>query len=143
MHVSSRRTSRPRTLASLVVLGVALAACGGNDDADDDGAAAPVATDAADAAEVAIRLVAFKPDRVEIEAGTTVTWVNEDPGAHTVTSGVVEDGASSVTAEPDGVFDSDELATDESFEHVFDEPGTYSYYCELHPATMRGVVTVR
>lgn len=90
-----------------------------------------------------MRLVAFEPDRIEVDAGTTITWVNEDPGAHTVTSGTVEDGASSVTPDPDGVFDSGELATDESFEHVFDEPGTYSFYCELHPATMRGVVEVR
>ena len=141
--MTSRRSSRPRTLALLVVLGLVLAACGGNDDSGDDRAAAPTATDVADATTVTMRLVAFKPDRVEIDAGTTVTWVNEDPGAHTVTSGVVEDGASSVTAEPDGVFDSGELATDESFEHVFDEPGTYSFFCELHPATMRGVVTVR
>lgn len=141
--MTSRRSSRPRTLASLVVIGLALAACGGNDDAADDRAAAPTATDVADATTVTMRLVAFKPDSVEIEVGTTVTWVNEDPGAHTVTSGVVEDGASSVTAEPDGVFDSGELATDESFEFVFDEPGTYSFFCELHPATMRGVVTVR
>lgn len=90
-----------------------------------------------------MRLVAFKPARIEVEVGAAITWVNEDPGAHTVTSGTVKDGSSSVTPEPDGVFDSGELATDESFEHVFDEPGTYSFYCELHPATMRGVVDVR
>lgn len=141
--MTSRRSSRPRTLASLVVLGLVLAACGGNDDPGDDRAAAPNAADVADATTVTMRLVAFKPGSVEIDAGTAVTWVNEDPGAHTATSGEVEDGASSVTAEPDGVFDSGQLATGESFEFVFDEPGTYSYFCELHPATMRGVVTVR
>lgn len=141
---SPRSSRRIRSLASIVVLGLALTACGGNDDGDGDEAGAPgTATEAADAAAVTIRLVAFKPDRIEVDAGTTVTWVNEDPGAHTVTSGIVEDGASSVTPEPDGAFDSGELATDESFEHIFDEPGTYSFYCELHPATMRGVVEVR
>ena len=135
MHVPSPRSHRrSRSLASIVVLGLALAACGGD---DDGGGAAAV-----DATEVMIRLVAFKPDRIEVDAGTTVRWVNEDPGAHTVTSGTVEDGASSVTPDPDGAFESGELATDESFEQAFDEPGMYSFYCELHPATMRGVVVV-
>lgn len=87
--------------------------------------------------------MAFKPDRIEIDAGTMVSWVQKDPGFHTVTSGEVEQGTSGVTQVPDGDFSSGKLATDESFEHAFDEPGTYSYYCEIHPATMHGVVVVR
>ena len=90
-----------------------------------------------------IELVAFAPQELEVEAGTTVTWSNEDPGTHTVTSGEVEQGTSGVTQAPDGRFDSGTIAGDGSFEHTFDEPGTYPYFCALHPATMSGVVNVR
>ena len=90
-----------------------------------------------------MKLVAFSPDELEIDAGTTVTWSNEDPGGHTVTSGEVEQGTSSVSQQPDGRFDSGTLAGGDSFEQTFDEPGEYRYFCALHPATMRGVINVR
>lgn len=115
-----------------------LAACGGGDDGDVGDATALDAP----ATEVTIELVAFEPAEIQVSAGETVAWSNEDPGAHTVTSGEVEQGTSSVSEVPDGRFASGEIANGESFEHVFDEPGTYPYFCELHPATMRGVVEV-
>jgi plastocyanin len=89
-----------------------------------------------------MKLVAFAPDRLEVKVGATVTWQQRDPGAHTVTSGTVEQGGAGVTAEPDELFDSGSLSTDDSFEHTFDEPGTYPYFCSLHPATMRGEIRV-
>jgi plastocyanin len=133
---STHRTIRRSSLVASIVL--VLAACGGGD--EDDSATSTSTAASQDA--VAIRLVAFQPDRIEVVAGTTVTWTNEDPGAHTVTSGEVEDSSVSPTQTPDGVFASGQLETDESFEFAFDEPGTYSYFCELHPATMRAVVVV-
>ena len=92
---------------------------------------------------VTIRLIAFKPDTLTVETGTTVTWTQEDAGTHTVTSGTVEQGGAGVTEEPDGLFASGELATGETFERAFDEAGTFTYFCEIHPATMRGEVTVQ
>ena len=89
-----------------------------------------------------MKLVAFTPERLEVKAGTSVTWQQHDPGAHTVTSGTVEQGAAGVTQQPDEMFDSGTLSTDESFEHTFDESGTYPYFCSLHPATMRGEIRV-
>ena len=129
----SRRTTR---IAAALALAVSLAACGGGDEAEPEAAAST-------GQEVEIRLVAFTPEELEIDAGSTVTWTNADPGTHTVTSGEVEEGTSGVTPSPDGTFDSGDLAGDDTFEHSFDEPGTYPYYCALHPATMRGVITVR
>ena len=89
-----------------------------------------------------MKLVAFEPARLEVKAGTTVTWQQRDPGAHTATSGDVEQGAAGVTQRPDGLFDSGPLSTDDSFQHTFDDPGTYPYFCSLHPATMRGEIRV-
>jgi plastocyanin len=137
--VPSSRTTR---IAAALALTVVLAACGGDDGADDTSAADD--TTEASGEAVTIELVAFAPEELDVDAGATVTWTNEDPGAHTVTSGAVEQGTSGVTPSPDGRFDSGDIAGDGgSFEHTFDEPGTYEYFCALHPATMRGVINVR
>ena len=76
------------------------------------------------------------------EAGTTVTWTQEDAGVHTVTSGTVVQGTGGVTEKPDGTFDSGSIATGNTFEFTFDQAGTYTYFCYIHPATMRGEVRV-
>lgn len=119
--------------ASVLVFGTGLVLTGC---ADGD------AIDAAATSDVVIELVAFQPEQLEVQAGSTVTWRNRDPGAHTVTSGVVVQGGAGVTQEPDGAFDSGEIAKGEAFQRVFDEPGTYPYFCSFHPATMRGEIRV-
>lgn len=130
MQRADRR--RPwRQAIALVVVAAGLAACGGDDESD-----------SATATEVVIELVAFAPEQLEVEAGTTVTWQQRDIGDHTVTSGTVEQGSSGVTQVPDDEFDSGLLSTDATFRHTFEEPGTYPYFCELHPATMRGEIRV-
>jgi plastocyanin len=78
---------------------------------------------------VAISGFAFDPGTVEVEAGTKVTWSNDDPAPHTVTA-------------EDGDFDSDILDGGQSFSFTFDEPGTYTYLCNVHP-DMKGTVKVR
>jgi len=90
-----------------------------------------------------MRLIAFRPASVTVKPGTAVTWTQTDAGVHTVTSGTVEQGAADVTVHPDGRFDSKELATGKTFSFTFDEPGTYPYFCNIHPATMHGDVQVR
>ena len=77
-----------------------------------------------------VRIVqfAFVAPELDIPAGTTVTWTNEDPAPHTVTA----DGAA---------FDSKQLDPGASFSTVFDTAGSYLYHCEIHP-TMVGTVLV-
>lgn len=76
----------------------------------------------------------FNPDSVTIAKGGKVTWTNTDTAAHTVTSGSPTDG-------PSGVFDSSLIMSGNSFEFTFDESGTYTYFCMVHP-WMTGSVTV-
>jgi plastocyanin len=78
---------------------------------------------------VDIENFAFSPATIEIEVGTTVTWDNHDSAPHTVTA-------------DDGTFDSGELAQGDMFSHTFDQPGEFSYICEIHP-NMMGTVIVR
>ncbi len=66
-----------------------------------------------------------------VAAGTRVTWVNHDDSPHTVTS----------TARPKA-FDSGAMDTDAAFTFVFPAPGTYEYFCAVHPR-MTGKVIVK
>ena len=62
----------------------------------------------------------FNPERLTLRAGTTVTWRNEDDIPHTVTSSA-------------RLFKSIALDTDDTYSFTFTEPGTYEYFCSLHP----------
>ena len=89
------------------------------------GAAAPDA--AGSTPQVAIEHFRFTPSTLTVPAGTTVTWVNHDAEIHTVTS-------------PAGAFASPALETDDTFSFTFGAPGTYAYFCALHPHMKSTVV---
>jgi len=64
---------------------------------------------------------------VTVPQGTKVTWVNRDDVPHTV-------------VEKTKVFRSAALDTGDSYSHVFDQPGTYEYYCSIHPFMIAKVI---
>lgn len=78
--------------------------------------------------EVVIEGFAFGPATITVPTGTTVTWANQDAAAHTVTSET-------------NIFDSGNLARNDSFSYTFTERGTFKYYCTIHPR-MRGEIIV-
>jgi plastocyanin len=82
---------------------------------------------------VAIRGSSFQPATLEVDAGTTVTFENEDAVQHTVTAG--SPGGET------GDFD-ESLAQGEMADVTFDEPGTHPYFCRIHP-NMTGEIQVR
>ena len=92
---------------------------------------APAAEAAAtgETVRVNIRNLAFQPARIEIEAGTTVVWRNNDQVVHTVTAA-------------NGSFDSGSIRPGASWERTFTQPGTYAYICTPHPF-MKGTVIVK
>jgi plastocyanin len=77
---------------------------------------------------VSVKNMAFSPASLSVAPGTTVTWVNNDGVAHTVTA-------------DDGTFDSGSIAPGNSFTHTFSSAGTVNYHCSIHPM-MKGAVTV-
>jgi plastocyanin len=106
-------------LAALAAAAVFAAGCGGSGESSE-----PVAT-----TEVQmVKSYRFDPKVIEIEAGDTVTWTNEDNFTHTV--------------EVDGQEDH-QVEQGESFAITFDEPGTYHYVCTLHSQDMDGEVIVK
>ncbi|MEX0684976.1 MAG: cupredoxin family copper-binding protein [Balneolales bacterium] len=84
-------------------------------------------------AQINISNFTFNPSNLEIEQGTTVTWINQDNEIHTATSGS--------DREQDGVFNSGNIEPGEEYEYTFNEPGTYDYFCIPHVG-MSGIVTV-
>lgn len=137
--------SRRRRLAigAAIIAPLAFAACGSSGSSDPEPAPkndAPAPSAAPDSVD--IKLIAYRPAKVSVTAGTTVTWNQMDAGFHTVTSGTVSSGAANVTTQPDDKFGSGEIAKGEKFSQAFADPGTYPYFCEIHPATMTGEVTV-
>lgn len=104
--------------------------------------APPEANTPAGSPTVTLKLIAFTPTDVQVAAGGTVTWRQDDVASHTVTSGRVEQNGGTATAKPDGRFDSKNITKGQTFRFTFAEPGVYPFYCAIHPATMTGVVTV-
>jgi plastocyanin len=76
----------------------------------------------------------YVPYEITVAPGTTVSWINDDSAAHTVTSGTVNAGLT-------GVFDSGIFQSDSVFEFTFNEAGTFDYFCMVHP-WMTGKVIV-
>ena len=97
------------------------------------GGAAPAAAEAAVAGEAAVSIdnFTFSPAAITVAAGTRVVWTNRDDIPHTV-----------VGADDPRALRSPALDTDDRFAFAFAAPGTYRYFCSLHPH-MQGTVVVR
>lgn len=79
---------------------------------------------------------AFQPNPVNVRVGDTVSWTNNDNTIHTVIEGNPATGG-----EVEGGFASEILGPGVTFEHTFNQTGTFEYYCNLHP-NMVGTVIV-
>ena len=89
-----------------------------------------VAADAPPNVDIKIDNFSFSPATVTVPAGTQITWTNRDDIPHTV----VSDDKTTVKSRA--------LDTDEKFSFTFSKPGTYSYFCSIHPK-MTGKVVVQ
>jgi plastocyanin len=89
----------------------------------------PVLDPAAPAFSARIVNLTFVTPRIEIPAGTTITWTNEDDVLHTVTA-------------IDGSWNSGPIRPRATWSRTFSTPGTYEYFCVPHPE-MKGSVIVR
>ncbi len=82
---------------------------------------------AATGPQVTLQNFSFTPQALTVKSGTTVTWVNHDDTPHTVTSA-------------DHLFGTTALDTDDRFTYRFDTPGTYRYFCTIHPKMTATVI---
>jgi len=77
--------------------------------------------------EVSVDNFTFGPDTLTVAANSTVTWINKDDVPHTIASN-------------DGLFKSKALDTDDKYSYTFTKPGTYSYFCSIHPKMVGKIV---
>jgi plastocyanin len=84
---------------------------------------------AAGTARVGIDNFTFSPAVLSVAVGTRVEWANDDDIPHTV-------------AETTGKFNSPPLDSRDKFGFTFTAPGTFDYFCTLHPH-MTGKIVVR
>ncbi len=120
-----KRRSGWMSMAVMAVLSVLLVGC--PEGPPDDGDAA---------ATVRMRGMAFSPASVTIRVGEKVRWVNEDLLLHSVSSGNPED------ADAGSAFNSPTLFWGGSFEHTFEDEGTFTYFCREHPVEMRDATVI-
>jgi 3',5'-cyclic-AMP phosphodiesterase len=85
-------------------------------------------TAGAGATSVVVDNFSFAPASTVVAPGSTITWTNKDDVPHNIVS-------------TDQKFKSPVLDTDQQFSHSFDAPGTYKYYCSIHPK-MTGQIVV-
>ncbi len=142
-------SSKPLLAAALVALSLGLVACGssGSDSSSSEAETAPSAGEesttettestesepapsgeAAKSEKVQIVEFTYEPDPVVVQVGGKVTWQNEDTAPHTATA-------------DDGSFDTGTIDKGKLGSATFKEPGTFTYFCEIHP-TMHGTVEV-
>jgi glucose/arabinose dehydrogenase len=76
---------------------------------------------------IEIKNFSFQPGSITISPETIVTWINNDPVEHTVTSS-------------DGLFNSGNIASGEMFNFTFSKPGSYQYQCLIHPSMVGYVI---
>lgn len=110
---------RKLLLPAVAVAALVAVGCGGSGESGE-----PVATTEVEM----VKSYRFDPKVIEVDAGDSVTWTNEDNFTHTV--------------QVDGQEDH-EVGKGESVSITFDTPGTYRYVCTLHRQDMDGEVIVK
>ena len=86
------------------------------------------AQNAAPAGAVSIDNFTFTPASLTVKAGTTVTWTNKDDIPH------------GIAATNNAFAKSRALDTDDSYSFTFTTPGTYQYFCYIHPHMVGTIV---
>ena len=81
--------------------------------------------------EITVAQFKFDPATLEIHVGDTVTWVNNDMFPHDVTQLPAGSG-----------FESPQFGNGDTYSFTFDAPGTYDYFCALHPIMLGTIVVV-
>lgn len=79
--------------------------------------------------KIEIKDFAFNPPKITVKSGEKITWINRDEEPHTIVS--VEKQFKKSSA----------LDTDQEFTVVAGPPGTYSYFCSVHPK-MTGTIVI-
>ena len=112
-------------VALTLLVGLVAVGCSSNDSKSKSSTTSTQSGSANGQQAIAIQTFAFDPSPVTIKVGTNVTWTNNDRILHTVTSGVRDNA--------DGKYESNLNDIGSTYSRVFNEKGTFNYFCEIHP----------
>jgi plastocyanin len=131
------------SLLGLVLVAGSFAACGGDVDSAGGGAGLSTSDGSSDTsvpedlvvidsdpAEVTALDNSFRPENIEVPAGTEVVWTNKGRNEHNVLHVHGDDWGVEV----------DDFQPGASYSHTFDEAGVYRYYCSIHGTTNAGMI---
>lgn len=129
-------------LIGLVGLMAGCSSSGGSSSPASAGSGAPVS-----GTVISLKDLMFAPATTRIKVGTTVTWKNDEPITHTVTSGRIT-GVDKTTGlrsgqKPNGLFDKRLAGQGATFSYTFHRPGRYSYYCDIHFGMNATIIVTR
>jgi len=147
VDIAKKQPVRRRLLigaASLLIAAGALAGCSAQASSSP---MAPTSASSAPAGPVInLSSLVFNPSTTTVPVGTTVTWRNDEPITHTVTSGRYEgvDKTTGLRSEqyPDGAFNAKLQGKGKTFSFTFTKPGSYTYYCDIHQGMNATIVVV-
>lgn len=128
---------RPRVLLGILVLLASFLVAPAPFPGPEQAAAAPVQTN-----KVEMKGFAFVPPSIVILKSVEVTWTNQDGTAEAGYHSVTPDAPSNDFEEKPIVFPREFGAPANVVSENFTKTGVYTYFCEFHPGTMRGTVTV-
>lgn len=110
-------------LSALIILNLLVAVFGGDIKSANTGSG--------NKSEIEIKDFHFTPQTLMVKSGETITWTNRDEEPHTVVS--VEKQFKK----------SPPLDTDQSFTVTAGAPGTYTYFCSVHPKMTGTIIVVK
>lgn len=96
---------------------------------NDNTGTTPGATTSAPAVKSDVKIVdnGYRPQKISVAAGSTITWSNTGSLPHTVSA-------------RDGAFDSGILMSGDGYRRTFGQPGSFEYFCTIHPGMVGTVV---
>jgi plastocyanin len=130
------------SLLGLVLVAGSFAACGDDDSAGGDGGLATSDGSSGDSVPEDVVVIdsdpagvtaldnSFRPENIEVAAGTEVVWTNKGRNEHNVLHVDGDDWGVEV----------DDFQPGASYSHTFDEAGVYRYYCSIHGTTDAGMI---
>ena len=151
MDIAKNQPARRRLVlgaAALLITAGGLAGCSASAESAPPSLAtsAPsIASSAPTGPVINLSSLMFNPSTTTVKVGESVTWRNDEPITHTVTSGrfmgIDKTTGLRSSQQPDGMFNAKLDGKGKTFSFTFTKPGTYTYYCDIHQG-MNATITV-
>ena len=146
VDIAKNQPTRRRLIlgaAALLIAAGSLAGCGAS--AESAPVAPAIATSAPTGPVINLSSLTFNPSTTSVKVGESVTWRNDEPITHTVTSGrfmgIDKTTGLRSSQQPDGMFNAKLDGKGKTFSFTFTKAGTYTYYCDIHQG-MNATITV-